>query len=413
MAVSDLKTLQSLYKAGVNAPPPVVMSWSPIEQDLHNQLNTLSMINDYIAPEAPTELYDPARDEDGHDQQPRTGRRRASNKRIDRFDDSFSSMASNFGGEEKKKSGWGGWFGKKKTKEEKGEKIWLESRSSFPMGNKKKVIHFHEQPRVTAFQEEGNNRPGKNYGPPRANYGSAQARVGKTPQRRRRHGAGNNNAELERRLGKGKKEKTPKGTSIWLQSGSKFPGSSSSQGLNDHQGFSSSSSGGFVKPKKQGGCYCSIGRTEKGDDAALITLGSIGIPLAIAGTIFGGSFGGNQIQQLIDSVSTAIQQIIQAIGGLGGRRRRMGVDGTPADSSTASKSRHMLFPILTWPIRIVERYRNYFGWAGNAVENLGRSFQDSFVVHVWKLMVSNGFSRSCNEARGEPITNEINSHYQK
>ena len=163
----------------------------------------------------------------------------------------------------------------------------------------------------------------------------------------------------------------------------------SGEGFQD-RGLSSSSSGGlYVKPKKPAGCYCSIGRTEKGEDAALITLGSIGIPLAIAGVLFGGSLGGGTLTTLVNSISTAIQNIINQIG-----RKRSDEEGaTPT-------SRHLLLPILTWPTMLIEKYYNQLSWAGKAVENAGRSLQDSAAVHLWKV-ISRGFGNSCGRARGK------------
>jgi hypothetical protein len=43
--------------------------------------------------------------------------------------------------------------------------------------------------------------------------------------------------------------------------------------------------------KRKDGCYCKIARKDKGEDAALITLGSIGLPLAVFGSIFGSGLG--------------------------------------------------------------------------------------------------------------------------
>jgi hypothetical protein len=57
----------------------------------------------------------------------------------------------------------------------------------------------------------------------------------------------------------------PKGETIWLESGTKFPSSSSGQGSKYRRhgkyGLSSSSSGsgGYAKPKAEKGCFCSIG----------------------------------------------------------------------------------------------------------------------------------------------------------
>jgi hypothetical protein len=76
------------------------------------------------------------------------------------------------------------------------------------------------------------------------------------------------------------------------------------------RGMSSSGNGDtYILPKKQKIFKCSIGRSEKGEDAALITLGSIGIPLAIVG-LLGTSFGGNTVQAIIDSITEAITNII-------------------------------------------------------------------------------------------------------
>jgi hypothetical protein len=164
------------------------------------------------------------------------------------------------------------------------------------------------------------------------------------------------------------------------------------------RGLSSSSSGGlYIKPKKPGGCYCSIGRTEKGDDAALITLGSIGIPLAIAGAIFGGSLSGNSIGQIFESIGTAITDVINAIAAIGGKKKKRSGEGGVEEPAS---SRHLLLPFLTWPTLLIQKYYKPLSWAALAIEDAGRSLQDSAAVHMWRAL-SRGLGNNCGRSIGE------------
>ncbi len=439
MAVGELKTLQTLYKSGLLPQhQPVAVTWRPSEVDFDHQVNTLSMIANYTVPEE----YPVAKEKK------RGGKKGGNLKQSTKMDRVgggpwFSAIGGDSGGK-KKGRGWGGLF------KDRGESIWLESRSSFP-SKPKKVVHIYKN---APFQGEGKQAPGNAYGPPDANYGPPDQSYGPPAQNYgppaqnygppaqsnepgqsygqpgqdystvpQSYGPGDQNQgqqlvgsytqppaqkrnsiipKSKRRVGGGSSSGgIPKGETIWLESGTKFPSSSSGQGSKYRRhgkyGLSSSSSGsgGYAKPKAEKGCFCSIGRTEKGDDAALITLGSIGIPLAIAGALLGSALANKpsftDITNPLTCFICTITQIIQNPGvppncGTLCSRRRSFTDGFPA--------------ILTWPILLMNNYRQQIGSAWSTADNFRRSFQDSAVVHLWKL-VSRGFQRSCGTSRGE------------
>jgi hypothetical protein len=243
------------------------------------------------------------------------------------------------------------------------------------------------------------------------------------PAARRHHGGSGSGGGLLGGLGKmlKKKESYPKGEMIWLESSVKLPGSSSGYGgsssssssgyrRNDkkRRAYDSSSSGGtYYIPKPKGGFKCSIGRTEKGDDAALITLGSIGIPLAIAGAIFGGSLGGNQLSAIATAIANGITGIINAIGGIGGGKKRSDGDASEERGTKRFPPALALMSPLMWPAII----RNVFNiHAGKSHKGFGRSLSDAFSVIMWKLATSGvglGLGRKeCSpvrKARGEGL----------
>jgi hypothetical protein len=106
-------------------------------------------------------------------------------------------------------------------------------------------------------------------------------------------------------------------------------------------GSSSGQGDTYVLPKQHKIFKCSIGRTEKGEDAALLTLGSVGIPLAIAGAVLGSTLSGGQLTTIIQSIVDAITEL------LGGGNRRRGPGGIE-DAAQKSRVRQLtrLMPLL-------------------------------------------------------------------
>jgi hypothetical protein len=112
----------------------------------------------------------------------------------------------------------------------------------------------------------------------------------------------------------------------------------------------------YILPKKQKLFKCSIGRSVKGEDAALLTLGSIGIPLAIVG-ILGSSVGGN-LTGIVQAIGDAIISAINAIGGIGGREGITG-DLTAKHGKLAVDLARILSPYL-----FKGMMRNGLSWVG-------------------------------------------------
>jgi hypothetical protein len=252
---SGMQTLQNLYRTGFVPPPSPVMSWQPVNDNFVQYSNTTSFIgkpkiglppfNNLDIPEHPPKPKKPYFN-------------KYDNQLADSDDgtDQQESIRGDDGSENNRNSG--------------------RSRNNRRMDGK----------------NGENKRHGKG-----GSYSS---------------GVGSKLKKKMKKLAKGmsSKKEDRKGESIWLESSSTFPGHGHGHGKKKSTGYGSSSLGGsssssgdgyWGKPDGKGGCYCSIGRSEKGDDAALITLGSIGIPLAIIGSVLGGALGSGAITALLNT----------------------------------------------------------------------------------------------------------------
>jgi hypothetical protein len=199
--------------------------------------------------------------------------------------------------------------------------------------------------------------------------------------------------------GKGLFKEDRKGESIWLESSSNHLGSSSGGPYHKKKGYggsSSSSSGGYWgKPDGKGGCYCSIGRSEKGDDAALITLGSIGIPLAIVGSVLGGALGSGAFAAIINSTLNGIGNLIPGGRVFDGRAFDAGFDVDFFENPIGNVLKLVNSPFSKF-------MRNPIANLKANLQGFSRTIEDGFSVLLWKFATRGfGSSGGCfDQARG-------------
>jgi hypothetical protein len=377
-AAGGLQTLHGLYKTGFVPSPVPVMTWHPLMDDEVEYTNATAAPQIHLPPfgeafkNPADKLYDV-------------------NAGYEKSEPKQSLLSKLFDRKDaKKKVGHGdpghhGPFGKVNRG---GEEIWLES-YSFPGA---KSGHHKRKRRLDNAKR-------------RSDLG---------------HSSSSGGSNLKNKIksfakGKGLFKEDRKGETIWLESSSNLVGGSSGGGKpHKKKGYgglsSSSSSGGYWgKPDGKGGCYCSIGRSEKGDDAALITLGSIGIPLAIAGSILGGALGSGALAAIINAT----------LGGIAGIFGGRGFEGRDFDTGMFDTSFYMgsLDNVLEHPLNNVLRFIDspLVKFMRNPVENfknnlggISRSLEDGASVLLWKFATRGfGSSRNCFEqARGELMYHE-------